>query len=114
MAMGWYLDGKVSAVIGTHTHVQTNDERILNKGTAYITDVGMTGPFNSVIGMKKEVAIKRFLYQIPTRYQPADSDLRFSGVIITINSKTGKAEKIKRLFFSTDEHGKQKNEYSNH
>jgi len=100
MAMGWYLDGKVSAVIGTHTHVQTADETILDQGTAYITDVGMTGPFDSVIGMKKEVALKRFLHQIPVRYQPADSNLRFNGVLIRIDTESGKAEKIERLVFS--------------
>ncbi len=98
-AMGWYLDGKVSAVIGTHTHVQTSDEAILDQGTAYITDVGMTGPYDSVIGMKKDIAIKRFLQQLPERYQPADSDLRFAGVIVTINASNGKAESIERLFF---------------
>ncbi len=106
IAMGWYLDGKVSAVIGTHTHVQTNDEQILPKGTAFITDVGMTGPFDSVIGMKKEIAIKRFLYQTPMRYQPADSDLKFSGIVVTVNSKTGKSESIKKLFLKTNIEGK--------
>jgi len=105
MAMGWYLNGKVSAVIGTHTHVQTADERILDRGTAYITDVGMTGPYNSVIGMKKEVAIKRFIQQLPERYQPADSDLKFAGVVITINTENGKTEKIKRLLFSVENKG---------
>ena len=102
MAMGWFLNGKVSAVIGTHTHIQTADETILDKGTAYITDVGMTGPYNSVIGMKKEIAIRRFIQQLPERYQPADSDLRFAGVVITINAENGKAENIKRLLFSLD------------
>lgn len=106
MAMGWYLDGRVSAVIGTHTHVQTADEQILPKGTAYITDAGMTGPFDSVIGMKKQIAIKRFLYQTPMRYQPADSDLKFSGVIIAVNKDSGKAVNIKRLSLSADEQGK--------
>jgi metallophosphoesterase (TIGR00282 family) len=105
MAMGWYLNGRVSAVIGTHTHVQTADETILDKGTAYITDVGMTGPYNSVIGMKKEVAIKRFIQQLPERYQPADSDLKFAGVVISMNTENGKAESIKRLFFSIDKEG---------
>ncbi len=100
MTMGWYLNGKISAMIGTHTHVQTSDERILDKGTAYITDVGMTGPYDSVIGMKKEIAIKRFIQQLPERYQPADSDLKFAGVVVTINVESGKAEAIKRLFFS--------------
>jgi hypothetical protein len=105
MAMAWYLNGKVSAVIGTHTHIQTADETILDKGTAYITDVGMTGPYNSVIGMKKEVAIRRFIQQLPERYQPADSDLRFAGVVITINVENGKAESIKRLLFSLEKKG---------
>jgi calcineurin-like phosphoesterase len=95
--MGWHLNGKVSAVIGTHTHIQTADEIILDKGTAYITDVGMTGPYNSVIGMKKEVASRRFIQQMPERYQPADSDLKFAGVVITINTADGRAEKIQRL-----------------
>ena len=98
MALAWYLDGRVSAVIGTHTHVQTADERILPGGTAYITDAGMTGPFNSVIGMKKEVAIKRFMRQIPIRFEPAESDVHFSGLLIKIDSQTGKAVSIERLF----------------
>ncbi len=106
MAMGWHLDGKVSAVIGTHTHVQTADERILPGGTAYITDAGMTGPFDSVIGMKREIAIKRFMYQTPFRYQPATSNLRFNGVIVTIDKFSGRAMGIKRLNFPTDEEGK--------
>ena len=103
--MGWYLDGKVSAVIGTHTHVQTNDEQILPNGTAFITDVGMTGPFNSVIGMKKEIAIKRFLYQTPMRYQPADSDLKFSGLVVKVNSKTGKATNVEKLYLTANNEG---------
>ena len=105
IAMGWYLDGKVSAMIGTHTHVQTADETILEKGTAYITDVGMTGPYNSVIGMKKEIAIKRFIQQIPERYQPANSGLKFAGVVITINTENGKSENIERLLFPIEKKG---------
>ncbi len=97
VAMGWYLDGKVSAVIGTHTHVPTADERILPEGTAYITDVGMTGPFDSVIGLKKEVAIKRFLHQTPVRFKPAEENLRFCGVLVNIDANTGKATKIERI-----------------
>lgn len=96
-AMGWYLDGKVSAVIGTHTHVPTADERILPDGTAYITDVGMTGPFDSVIGMKKEVAIKRFLHQTPARFKMAEGNLKFCAVEISIECETGKATNIKRI-----------------
>jgi len=105
IAMGWSLNGKVSAMIGTHTHVQTADETILDKGTAYITDVGMTGPYDSVIGMKKEIAIKRFLQQLPQRYQPADSGLKFAGVVITIDTQNGKAESIERIFFSIENEG---------
>lgn len=97
MALAWYLDGRVSAVIGTHTHVQTADERILPKGTAYITDVGMTGPHDSVLGLRKEIAIERFLLQIPVRYQPAQDNIRFCGVVISIDTDSGKAKEINRL-----------------
>lgn len=97
IAMGWYLDGKVSAVIGTHTHVQTADEGILPQGTAYITDVGMTGPHDSVIGIDKEIALRRFLTQTPARFDPAKGDLKFCGAVISIDPDTGKAEDIKRL-----------------
>jgi hypothetical protein len=97
VAMGWYLDGKVSAVIGTHTHVPTADERVLPEGTAYITDVGMTGPFDSVIGLKKEIAIKRFLHQTPERYKPADGNLRFCAAVISIARDSGKATRIERI-----------------
>jgi metallophosphoesterase (TIGR00282 family) len=107
VAMAWHLNGKVSALIGTHTHIQTADETIMNNGTAYITDVGMTGPYDSVIGMKKEVAMKRFIQQMPERYQPADadSDLRFAGVVVTINSQSGKAESIERLLIAINNEG---------
>ncbi len=96
-ALGWYLDGKVSAVIGTHTHVQTADERVLPEGTAYITDCGMTGPRDSVIGIKKEIILKKYLTQIPIRFEVAKKDLIFSGVTIEIDEKSGKALNIKRL-----------------
>lgn len=105
ITMGWYLNGRASAVIGTHTHVQTADETILDRGTAYITDVGMTGPYYSVIGMKKEIATKRFIQQMPERYQPADSDLRLAGVVITINAADGCARKIQRLQIPVTEGG---------
>ncbi len=98
MALAWYLDGRVSAIIGTHTHVPTADERILPGGTAYITDAGMTGPYDSVIGMKKEVAIKRFMRQIPFHFEPAEGDVRLCAVVIKINRATGKAQQIERLF----------------
>ena len=97
MALAWYVDGEVSAVLGTHTHVQTADERILPLGTAYITDVGMTGSFDSVIGMKKQIAIERFMKQVPIRYQPATDNVRLCAVVITIDIETGKATAIKRL-----------------
>lgn len=115
MALGWHLDGKVSAVIGTHTHVQTADERILPNGTAYITDAGMTGPFDSVIGMKREIAIKRFMFQTPFRYQPASENLKFNGVLLKLNKNTGRAVEIKRLHFATDSEGrKSQNERRNY
>jgi 2',3'-cyclic-nucleotide 2'-phosphodiesterase len=83
VALGWYLDGRVTAVVGTHTHVQTNDARVLPQGTAYITDAGMTGPHDSVIGVRKEIILRRFLTQQPQRSEPADGDVRLEGVVIT-------------------------------
>lgn len=97
MAMGWFLDGKVSAVVGTHTHVQTSDERIFPKGTGYITDVGMTGSFDSVIGIKKDKAIKKFLTQIPQKFEVAKNDIRFQGAVIDIDSENGKCVDIYRI-----------------
>jgi len=96
-AMGWYLDGRVSAVIGTHTHVQTADAQILPKGTAYITDCGMTGAYDSVIGMDKEVAQKRFLLGSSQKYQPATLDAKIAGVYVEIDSTTGQAMKIEPI-----------------
>jgi len=100
LAFAYYLDGKVSAIIGTHTHIQTADERILPQGSAYITDVGMTGSHDSVIGIDKAIAIRRFLYQIPVRYETANHDLKFNGALITIDKETGKAVNIKRISLS--------------
>lgn len=97
VALGWYLDGLTSAVIGTHTHIQTADERILPGGTAYITDIGMTGPVDSVIGVKTELALKRFLTQVPHRFQTADANVRLMGVIVDIDGRTGRAVGIKRI-----------------
>jgi metallophosphoesterase (TIGR00282 family) len=94
MALAWYLDGRVSAVIGTHTHVQTSDAHILPKGTGFITDTGMTGPYDSVVGMKKDIAIKRFTLQTPFKYEMADADMRLCGVYVQINTVTGSASKI--------------------
>ena len=97
MAMGWFLDGKVSAVVGTHTHVQTADERILPGGTAYITDVGMTGPRDSVIGIKKEQVLERFLTNVPQRFECAGGQGMFCAVIIDVDENTGLANTIHRL-----------------
>jgi len=97
MAMGWFLDGEVTAVIGTHTHVQTSDERILPGGTAYITDAGMTGPVNSVIGMKKEIAIQGFLTQLPNRFEVATGEVELQGVILEVEETTGRALEIRRV-----------------
>ena len=96
-AIGWFLDGEVSAVIGTHTHVQTADEKILPKGTAFITDAGMTGPVNSVIGVKKEMIVNKFLTHIPTRFETAGGESVLSCVVCDINSKTGLSTKIQRI-----------------
>jgi len=97
VAMGWYLDGRVSAVIGTHTHIPTADEMILPGGTAYQTDAGMTGPFQSVIGVMKDEVIHRFLTQIPTKFESASQDVRLNGVVIDVDAATGKARKIERV-----------------
>ncbi len=96
-ALGWFLDGQVSAVLGTHTHIQTTDDHILPGGTAYITDAGMCGAFDSVLGMKKELAIRRMTEMLPIRLQPAVNDLRLNGVLIEIESTTGRAVRIERL-----------------
>lgn len=96
-AMGHYLDGKVSCVVGTHTHVQTADERVLPGGTAYITDAGMTGPYDSVIGMKKETSLKRFLTGRPARYECAKGDVHLCGALVDIDEKSGKARSIERV-----------------
>ncbi len=97
ISMGWYLDGRVTAVLGTHTHVPTADERVLPKGTAYITDVGMTGPYDGVIGVKKELVLDRFLTNMPTRFEPAAGDPRLCAVIIDCEETTGRARSIERL-----------------
>jgi metallophosphoesterase (TIGR00282 family) len=96
-AMGAYLDGKVSAVLGTHTHVQTADERILPGGTAFITDVGMVGPLDSVIGIRKELSIERFLTQRPTGFEVAKNNVYLQGAIIDIDDATGRARSIERV-----------------
>lgn len=97
IALGFFLAGEVSAVVGTHTHVQTADEKILPKGTAYITDLGMTGPYDSVIGQNKEKIIKRFLSSMPTKFEVATDNIQLHGVVIDIDSVTGIAREITRV-----------------
>lgn len=102
-AMGWYLDGRVSAVVGTHTHVQTNDARILPEGTAYLTDAGMTGPYDAILGMEKEKVMHRFLTSLPTRFEvPKSGRSLLSGCYIELNSATGKAEFIEPILVNDD------------
>jgi 2',3'-cyclic-nucleotide 2'-phosphodiesterase len=96
-AMGWYLDGRASVVYGTHTHIQTADERVLPGGTAYITDVGMCGPFDSVIGIEKEVVIRGFLSQLPRKFDVAQDNIVLQGAILDVDEESGKARQIRRL-----------------
>jgi metallophosphoesterase (TIGR00282 family) len=103
IAMGWHLDGKVTAVVGTHTHVQTADERILPKGTAYLTDVGMTGPHDSIIGVDIQAALGRFLTALPARFETATDNPRLNAVIIEADEQTGRAIDIERLSLSADD-----------
>jgi len=100
VAMAHYLDGRVSAVIGSHTHVQTSDERVLAGGTAAITDAGMTGPMDSVIGVEKDVIVRKFLSGMPERYGVAKKGLEVQGVCVTVESKTGRAVKIERIKYA--------------
>jgi metallophosphoesterase (TIGR00282 family) len=102
MAMGRYLDGRAAAVIGTHTHVQTADERILEQGTAYITDVGMTGPRDSVIGFKPEPVVERFLTGMPTRFEVASGPVIVSAVVAELDPESGRAKAIKRVVESIE------------
>src|ERR1035437_2209784 len=98
LALVNFLNGKVSAVIGTHTHVQTADERIFSDGTGYITDCGMTGPYDSVIGMKTDAAINRFLYQTPQKYVTATNNVHLTGVVLKVDNTSGKTIEIERIF----------------
>jgi 2',3'-cyclic-nucleotide 2'-phosphodiesterase len=100
ISMGWYLDGRVTAVLGTHTHIPTADEHVLPNGTAYQTDVGMTGPYDSVIGVKKELVINRFLTNMPARFEAASGDVRLCAVVIDCDESTGKARSIERIMLS--------------
>ena len=103
IAMGWHLDGRVTGVIGTHTHVQTADERVLPGGTAYLTDAGMTGPHDSIIGMQKEPSLARFLNGMPSKFEPASGNPRLNGAVIEADDKTGRATKITRISYSAEE-----------
>lgn len=99
MALAWHLDGRVSIIVGTHTHIPTADARILPRGTAYISDVGMTGPYDSVIGMRKDIAIKRFLHGTPYKYEMASHDVRFCGTYAQVDVETGKAVKFESFVY---------------
>lgn len=102
-AMGWYLDGKVTAVVGTHTHVQTADNRVLPNGTAYISDVGMTGPYDGILGMGREAVIHRFLTSLPVRFEvPKEGRTVLSAVLLDIDEKTGHTNKIDRILINDD------------
>lgn len=103
VALGWYLDGRVSAVVGTHTHVQTADERILPKGTAYITDAGCCGPMNSVIGMDFDAVFRRLVQQLPARFEVASGQAAVSGVVLKIDKRTGRALSIERVRYEEPE-----------
>ncbi|MCL6443745.1 MAG: TIGR00282 family metallophosphoesterase [Alicyclobacillus sp.] len=98
IAMGWYLDGRVSAVVGTHTHVPTSDERVLPKGTGYITDVGMVGPRDGILGMDRGAVLRRMISQLPARFDVARGPNQFCGVLIDLDDTTGRATSIRRLF----------------
>jgi metallophosphoesterase (TIGR00282 family) len=99
MAMGWHLDGKVTAVIGTHTHVPTADGRILPRGTAFQTDVGMTGPYDSILGMTKEQALRRMMLATPHKYEVASHDVRLCGVFVRADTATGRAVAFEQIIF---------------
>jgi metallophosphoesterase (TIGR00282 family) len=100
VAMGWHLDGKATLVVGTHTHVQTADERILPNGTAYLTDAGMTGPHDSIIGMEREPSLARFLTGMPSRFEPATGNPRLNGVLVDADDQTGRARGVTRISYS--------------
>ncbi|MGB0065447.1 MAG: YmdB family metallophosphoesterase, partial [Terracidiphilus sp.] len=97
VALGWHLDGRVTAVLGTHTHIPTADERILHNGTAYQTDVGMSGPYDSVIGVEKELVLQRFLSGMPGKFEPAKGNPKMCAALITCDPATGRASAIQRI-----------------
>jgi len=110
VALGWYLDGRVTALIGTHTHIPTADTRVLPGGTAYQTDAGMTGPYDSVIGVQKEQILQRFLTSLPARFEAATNDVHLCGVLVDCDETSGKARSIQRILL--DENGKNEKEKS--
>ena len=102
-AMGWYLDGRVTAVVGTHTHVQTADERILPGGTGYLTDVGMTGPYDGILGMERDAVTKRFLTSLPVRFEVSETGQdQLSGIVIDVDDNSGKTKKLHRVQINRD------------
>src|SRR5256714_158710 len=103
IAMGWHLDGKVTAVVGTHTHVQTADERILPKGTAYLTDVGMTGPHDSIIGVEIQAALNKFLTALPQKFETATGNPRLNAVLVEADETSGRATDVERISLSAEE-----------
>ncbi|MBP2630711.1 MAG: hypothetical protein H6Q70_1339 [Firmicutes bacterium] len=103
MAMGWYLDGRVTCMVGTHTHIQTSDERILPEGTAYITDLGMVGPWNSVLGVDKDLVVKKFLTGLPVKFDIASGPHVFCGLVIMVDDQTNMVQKVKRIMIREDE-----------
>lgn len=105
VALGWHLAGRVAAVVGTHTHVQTADERILPGGTAYITDAGMTGPADGIIGVEREAVLRRFLTQMPAAFAPAKGARQFNGVVVELDGSSGRAVSIERIALRKDESG---------
>lgn len=103
MTMGWYLDGRVTCIVGTHTHIQTSDERILPAGTAYITDLGMVGPWNSVLGVDKDLVVKKFLTGLPVKFDIASGPHVFCGLVIMVDDQTNMVQKVKRIMIREDE-----------
>jgi len=97
VAMGWYLDGRVTAVLGTHTHIPTADERVLPGGTAYQTDVGMSGPYDSVIGVEKELVLKKFLTGMPSKFEAAKGNPKMCAALVACDPQTGRAQRIQRI-----------------
>ena len=102
-ALGWYVDGRATAVVGTHAHVPTADNRILPSGTAYITDVGMTGPYDGILGMDREAVLKKFLTNLPVRFEVTNGRTQLSAVLIDVDPNTGKAKKIERILINDDQ-----------